>query len=204
MSQPDQRLASQIHAFAAALAQAGANVIDLSHDRLSLDLTPQEWRLKRTESAYSLSIRRTCELGFSLEEVRTLLALTADEGRSCAEVDERASRQLAAVDRKIADLQALNRELVVVLESCAGGTGRREPGDRGFLSILTKTLQPNCRSGTWQVNECPLLARRCGRGASAVGSSLPEADRRDPTQVSPFSRTRLNVRLRRNLPLVYF
>lgn len=67
-------------------------------------------------------IRRTRDLGFSLEQVRALLGMAGHGERDCGAVDLIASEHLAEVDRKIADLQALRRELAVVIESCAGGT----------------------------------------------------------------------------------
>ncbi len=67
-------------------------------------------------------IRRTRDLGFTLEEVRAMLDLAAQRGRSCGSIDEMATRHLEEVDRKIADLQGLRRELSAVISSCAGGT----------------------------------------------------------------------------------
>ena len=62
-------------------------------------------------------VRRGRDLGFSLGEVRELLALASQDQRDCASVDAIASAHLAAVDRKIADL-----ELGAVISSCQGGT----------------------------------------------------------------------------------
>jgi Cu(I)-responsive transcriptional regulator len=67
-------------------------------------------------------IRRSRDLGFSLDEVRQLLALSDDRERSCSAVDELARTHLDAVDRKIADLQALRRELDSLVRQCGRGT----------------------------------------------------------------------------------
>ena len=67
-------------------------------------------------------IRRTRDLGFSLDEVRTMLDLANQGDRDCGSVDALATRHLDEVDRKIADLQSLRRELASVISSCAGGT----------------------------------------------------------------------------------
>lgn len=67
-------------------------------------------------------IRRTRDLGFSLDEVRTLLDLAAERDRDCGRVDEIAQRHLHEIDRKIADLMMLRRELAGMISSCAGGT----------------------------------------------------------------------------------
>ncbi|WP_267349838.1 helix-turn-helix domain-containing protein [Sphingomonas sp. GM_Shp_2] len=67
-------------------------------------------------------IRRTRDLGFSLEEVRALLDMAEQRDRDCSTIDEIAARHLVEIDRKISDLTALRRELAAVISSCAGGT----------------------------------------------------------------------------------
>jgi DNA-binding transcriptional MerR regulator len=66
-------------------------------------------------------IRRARDLGFSIEQIRTLLDLSDDRGRDCGAVDEIANARLRDIDRKIADLQALRHELAGTLASCRGG-----------------------------------------------------------------------------------
>jgi Cu(I)-responsive transcriptional regulator len=67
-------------------------------------------------------IRRARDLGFGIEQVRALLDLSDDRSRDCATVDRIATEHLREVDRKIADLTALRRELSAVITSCNGGT----------------------------------------------------------------------------------
>lgn len=67
-------------------------------------------------------IRRARELGFSLDQVRTLLRLADDREQSCAEVDGVAREHLHVVERKIADLEALRRELSGLIASCGQGS----------------------------------------------------------------------------------
>jgi Cu(I)-responsive transcriptional regulator len=67
-------------------------------------------------------IRRTRGLGFSLEQVRALLSISGERERDCGTVDAIAIEHLAEVDRKIADLKALRRELADAVASCEGGT----------------------------------------------------------------------------------
>jgi len=67
-------------------------------------------------------VRRARDLGFSLDQVRTLLDLADDRNRSCCTVDEIARAQLEAVEEKIADLLALKRELGSLIEQCDQGT----------------------------------------------------------------------------------
>jgi MerR family mercuric resistance operon transcriptional regulator len=66
-------------------------------------------------------VRRSRELGFSLDEVRGLLRLV-DGGRyTCAEVKAITLNHLADVRGKIADLRRLERTLADVAGRCRGG-----------------------------------------------------------------------------------
>jgi Cu(I)-responsive transcriptional regulator len=67
-------------------------------------------------------IRRARDLGFPLEQVRALMSLSDDRDRDCATIDALARDHLADVERKIADLTALGRELSSLINSCGGGT----------------------------------------------------------------------------------
>ena len=66
-------------------------------------------------------IRRARELGFALDAVRALLALSDDEGAPCAEVRQVAANHLAEVRAKISDLQAMERALADAVDRCAAG-----------------------------------------------------------------------------------
>lgn len=66
-------------------------------------------------------IRRCRDLGFSLEQIRELLDLASNVERPCAEVDAITEAHLAEVERKIADLEALARQLRRISASCDGG-----------------------------------------------------------------------------------
>ncbi len=66
-------------------------------------------------------VRRSRELGFTLEEVRGLLDLV-DGGRyTCAEVKTITLNHLAEIRRKIADLRRLDRTLSEMASKCKGG-----------------------------------------------------------------------------------
>jgi DNA-binding transcriptional MerR regulator len=67
-------------------------------------------------------IRRSRDLGFSLHQIRAPLDLSDDGGRSFEAVDAIAKEHLAEVDRKIADLRALRRELSNMIDQCRCGT----------------------------------------------------------------------------------
>jgi Cu(I)-responsive transcriptional regulator len=66
--------------------------------------------------------RRARELGFSIEQIRTLLDLADQKERSCEAVDIIAREHLAEVKRKLADLAALRRELDSLIGQCRHGT----------------------------------------------------------------------------------
>ena len=65
-------------------------------------------------------IRRGRELGFSLDEIRALLALGAPGKASCADVQEIAAHHLDDIRSKIADLRKLERLLAKTIAQCSG------------------------------------------------------------------------------------
>lgn len=67
-------------------------------------------------------IRRARDLGFTLDQVRALLALADQKKQDCGTVDALAREHLADVDRKISDLKALRRELSGLIGQCKQGT----------------------------------------------------------------------------------
>ena len=64
-------------------------------------------------------IRHARELGFPLEAIRELIALSRNEDRSCAEVDEIARRHVEDVKRRIKRLRSLERELGRMIKQCS-------------------------------------------------------------------------------------
>ncbi|CAA2104651.1 HTH-type transcriptional regulator HmrR [Methylobacterium marchantiae] len=81
------------------------------------------YRLYGTEHLRRLGfIRRGRDLGFTLDQVRELLALADDRKRSCTEVDTIARAHLAEVERKLSDLTRLAHELRDVIGQCGCGS----------------------------------------------------------------------------------
>lgn len=80
-------------------------------------------------------IRRARELGFSLDQVRALLALSGKHGMACDEVKTMTDGHIADVRHKIHDLRKLDR----------------------VLSNLAGRCRPN------SVPECPILEALSGR-----------------------------------------
>ena len=67
-------------------------------------------------------IRRSRELGFTLDEIRALLALSVADGKNtCDEVRQVAARHLADIRTKIADLRAMARVLADAVQRCDAG-----------------------------------------------------------------------------------
>ena len=66
-------------------------------------------------------ITRGRDLGFSLEEIRSLLRLAQDPGISCSEVDQIARKHLDDILARVEDLQRMARELERTIDHCAGG-----------------------------------------------------------------------------------
>lgn len=67
-------------------------------------------------------IRRSRDLGFTLEQVRKLLMLADNRDASCGEVDTIAAAHIVEIDDKIRDLTALRDQLVRSLDRCQGDT----------------------------------------------------------------------------------
>ena len=65
-------------------------------------------------------IRRSRELGFSLDEIRALLRLGGPEKATCHEVREIATRHLTDIRTKIDDLKKLERLLSNTVARCSG------------------------------------------------------------------------------------
>ncbi|MFD3188964.1 helix-turn-helix domain-containing protein [Sedimentitalea sp. HM32M-2] len=67
-------------------------------------------------------VRHARQLGFSLDAIRELLALSDHPDQPCSDADSIARRQLRHVDARIARLEALRGELRRMITQCAGGT----------------------------------------------------------------------------------
>ena len=65
-------------------------------------------------------IKRTQDLGFSLKEIKELLALRHDPGTTCCDVRRRAEEKLAQIDAKVRDLQRMKKTLTRLTAACPG------------------------------------------------------------------------------------
>lgn len=89
-------------------------------------------------------IRRAQTLGFSLREIRELLALSPTTGASCKTVRERAENKIQDIEQKIAALEAMSKALRKLTDSCSGrGPLTRCP----ILECLSGEKEMNCDLG---------------------------------------------------------
>jgi MerR family copper efflux transcriptional regulator len=65
-------------------------------------------------------IRRAKDLGFTLAEIRELLALSSDHERGVRGVKTRAETRLTEVERRIRELQQVRRGLKRLIAACPG------------------------------------------------------------------------------------
>lgn len=65
-------------------------------------------------------VRRAKELGFTLKEIKGLLALRLDAMATRVEVREQAKAKVADIEAKIADLQRMRDVLVKLVKKCHG------------------------------------------------------------------------------------
>jgi MerR family mercuric resistance operon transcriptional regulator len=73
-------------------------------------------------------IKRAQLLGFTLEEIGSLLAL--DEARACTTTRGLAARKLQVIEHKLADLKAMRKALTALMRQCDGG------GTQGACPII--------------------------------------------------------------------
>ncbi|MBA3519433.1 MAG: helix-turn-helix domain-containing protein [Rhizobiales bacterium] len=78
-------------------------------------------------------IRRSRELGFTLDEIRNLLGLV-EGGGACGEVRDAALAHLKNVRRKITDLRRMERTLAETAAQCEGGRAPECP----IIDVLSR------------------------------------------------------------------
>ncbi|MDE1893769.1 MAG: heavy metal-responsive transcriptional regulator [Pseudomonadota bacterium] len=84
-------------------------------------------------------IRRAKVLGFTLDEIRALLALSTDRRLGVKAVKQRAQERLAAIDQRIAELQRVRDGLAQLVQSCPG---HGAPEQCPILRALTEEEEP--------------------------------------------------------------
>ncbi len=88
-------------------------------------------------------IRHSRELGFSIDQIRSLLSLSDNHDQSCATIDGIARKRLADVDRHIARLGRLRTELQTMIAQCDGN----QVGSCHIIEVLADYSHSHCTSG---------------------------------------------------------
>jgi Cu(I)-responsive transcriptional regulator len=83
--------------------------------------TQAGYRVYREADVHRLRfVRRARDMGFSMKEIEALLGLWNDRRRASSEVKRLATRHIAGLDQKIAELQAMRRTLAELSRHCHG------------------------------------------------------------------------------------
>jgi MerR family copper efflux transcriptional regulator len=82
-------------------------------------------------------IRKARDLGFTLQEIAQLLALSEDREAGAGDVKERAQDKLADLDRRIAEMQRMRASLEKLVHACSGH------GPRENCPILAALTDPD-------------------------------------------------------------
>lgn len=106
--------------------------------------SPGNYRLYGDAHVERLQFIRHCRsLGMMLDEVRTLLRFRDAPNQSCGEVNVMLDRHIEQVGQRIAELQALQKQLTTLRGQCETGHAVK---DCGILQGLTHVgaCQPGC------------------------------------------------------------
>lgn len=86
------------------------------------DRSASGYRLYGPDHLKRLSfVRRSRQLGFSLDEIRSLLRLVDGDAYTCTQVRELTLDHVAEIRRKITDLKRLKRVMEEMAAQCSGG-----------------------------------------------------------------------------------
>ncbi len=124
------------------------------------------FRLFREEDVATIRFIRSAQgLGFSLHEIRELLALRSDQARACPKMQRLLRAKLDSVEVKIASLNRLRTELVHALRKCEAalsGAARLSPASCPVLDEISANPQ----------------RRRTREGRSSVLSGMSQSSAR--------------------------
>jgi MerR family transcriptional regulator, copper efflux regulator len=106
--------------------QAGVNLQTVRYyERRGLlprpDRTAGNYRIYTADAPRRVRfVKRAQELGFTLKEIKELLALRAEPQARCADVYEQAEAKVADIDNKLRDLRAMRKALGKLMAECSG------------------------------------------------------------------------------------
>ena len=81
-------------------------------------------------------IKRSQELGFTLDEVRNLLTL--EDGQSCRETRLMAEKKLTIIEQRLADLARMRKTLKALIAACESGN---RPRSCPIIATLSASAQ---------------------------------------------------------------
>ncbi|GJD45948.1 HTH-type transcriptional regulator HmrR [Methylobacterium cerastii] len=105
-------------------------------------------------------IRRARDLGFTVEQIGTLLALWRDRDRASADVKRIALEHVAALERKAEELHAMSRTLTALAARCHGDA-------RPYCPIMEDLAETGAGPGAPVVKGAPGGPARFGLGRPA-------------------------------------
>jgi DNA-binding transcriptional MerR regulator len=108
-------------------------------------------------------IRRSREFGFSIDQVRALVALVKDPQSSCMHARDLAQEHLMTVRAKLAELKALERSIAAFVASCDASCA----GGPGSDCVILDDLSKGCVSPTASSKGCGSSPASCS-GRSSV------------------------------------
>ncbi|NCJ05553.1 MerR family DNA-binding protein [Synechococcales cyanobacterium C] len=99
--------------------------------------SPAGYRLFQPQDVERLAlIGRAKTLGLTLEEIREILTLQADQSLTCQEIHDRLLAKVQKIDATIAQLQALKAELLPLVHRCEDIVSAQRPdAECGVLSL---------------------------------------------------------------------
>jgi MerR family mercuric resistance operon transcriptional regulator len=106
--------------------QSGVNIETIRYyEKIGImpapDRSASGYRVYRPDHLKRLSfVRRSRQLGFSLDEIRGLLRLVDGDSYSCAQIRELTLDHVAQIRQKIADLTRLKRVMEEMAAQCSG------------------------------------------------------------------------------------
>jgi MerR family Zn(II)-responsive transcriptional regulator of zntA len=92
-------------------------------------------------------IRKSQELGFSLNEIRELLILRSDNVPACSRMKELLERKLVGVEQKIGELRTLEHGLKAALRKCVRGLKASDASHDGCCPVLDEISRPTGETG---------------------------------------------------------
>lgn len=113
-----------------AARQSGVNAANIRYYEKEGLLAPQaragnDYRIYTTADVHQLRFIRLCRaMDMSLDEVRTLLALDLRNRADCATADAALREHISHVRERLAELRALEKDLVALQERCHGDGDR--------------------------------------------------------------------------------